>query len=203
MPKNPCSNCAPFGGLFMETERGLRRCTCPAGQALKAADDARKAGPRHDVRPIISAANASLAVKALSAMPYFPAANETACTMVADAIMGMCTDVSQPMWLVRRMLNLYRRWPGVVEMRMVFAARFAPLDGIVPEGGSEIYPDGIPSEAKRPDPVMKALPPGEISADRALDNGVRLLAQAKSMDRPSRQSRREPQDWAKRAAGDL
>lgn len=56
----------------------------------------------------------------------------------------MCSTDEQVLWLSKRLLQLFKEWPGANEMRAVFCSKFRPRDGV--EVHSEAYPDGIPSE---------------------------------------------------------
>ena len=57
----PCEICAPDGGLFVQTERGVKRCTCPRGQRLKLSDDQHQRAA--DERDIAYFGNNSLAAQ--------------------------------------------------------------------------------------------------------------------------------------------
>jgi len=65
------------------------------------------------------AASAVFATEALPALPFFPA-SEGARTMIANEIRKICRLEEDAFWLVQRMIRLYARWPGVLEMRVVW-----------------------------------------------------------------------------------
>jgi hypothetical protein len=125
---------------------------------------------------------ASQAARGLTAIPYFPS-DEVAQTMIAEELVAMCESVEQAQWLVRRVIRIYKRWPGVQELRLVFCSKYRPLDGQPAIGISDVYPDGIPSE--KPASPQLALPASrstEISASPSIERSVAALAQAKDLN---------------------
>jgi hypothetical protein len=151
-----CNKCSAFEGLWQETPRGLTRCDCASGQKLKAAEETR----RHPVAqpPLISSNDAEKFAEMLLTLPYSPA-GAAARAFIGAEIRCMCKSHEEALWLVRKMIRLYSRWPGAGELRKVFCSRFLPLDGVLDEAPSEIYIDGIPADSDRA-PAMGALPPG-------------------------------------------
>lgn len=180
----PCGKCAPFGGTFMDTPDGMRRCDCARGRALLAASTEATA-IREPSPPVISTEFANICTEAMTAMDYFPP-EAAARGRIADEIAAICADEEQAIWLAIRMTRLYRKWPGVQELRLVYCARYQALDCLPAIGTSEIYPDGFPSE-RPPEPELKRLTgkpePGEISAAESIENTVRDLAELKDMNR--------------------
>jgi hypothetical protein len=186
LPK-ACEKCAPFGGLWRETDAGMRRCLCARGNALKASQAAASAIPQH-VEPVITATSAKGAVEAMTAIPFFPT-EDMARTMIADELRQMCRSRVELFWLVKRMIELYRKWPGVPELRMVYCSKHIPLDGKKALGISESFPEGIPSE-KQEALASLALPPGENMREvLQIEAAVRELAPAKTMPAPRPQDR--------------
>lgn len=121
---------------------------------------------------------ATIVVEMLTAMAFFPTAGG-AQALIGEELKAMCGGFTQAVWLARRMAQLYAKWPGVREMRAAYCSKFGPLDRI--ECGSEIFLDGIPSEAESrgliAGPQMKALAAGgPVSADPVLDQLVVDLA---------------------------
>jgi hypothetical protein len=117
----------------------------------------------------------------MAVIPYFPG-EDGARTVISEEIAAMCDSEEQATWLVTRMVRLYRRWPSVVEMRIVFCSTYKPLDGVLPVGESEVYPDGIPSEhaestLRLPGPRQDLL----LSAAPSVDAMVRDLAEKTDM----------------------
>jgi hypothetical protein len=161
-------------------------CGCAKGQSIAAARKERSAPPNPNVAPVVSDGSAAYATEALSALPFFPG-SEAARTMIGNEIQKLCRAEGDVFWLVERMLRLYARWPGVLEMRLVYCSKHVPLDGLVPaQITTETYPDGIPAELPQPQTApMLALPPGAVtSADPQLDDAVRELAEAKRLPAP-------------------
>jgi len=126
---------------------------------------------------------ATMAVEAMTALPFFPSAG-AAQALVADELMRMCQTGERAMWLVRRMTQLFTKWPGIREMRAVYCSKFATKDGV--ECYSEMFLDGIPSERDTPlqisgSPTL-ALPAGNsVSVDPELEKQVADLAEARAM----------------------
>lgn len=190
-----CSKCEPYAGLWQRTDAGLIRCDCAPNQTLRKVEQA-----RHDnivEKPVLSDAAALAIVEMLSGLlAYFPAPTQAiARGAIASEIQKICASETHAEWLVSRMAKLYTQWPGVRDMRMVYCSKYRPLDGFELAGGTEDYPDGIPSEA---DSVMGALPAGhpqralpaprgeQVSAAESIRETVAMLAEAKSMKYPQR-----------------
>ena len=148
---SPCAKCSPFGGSWMETQTGLKRCDCPRGRALAA-----KAKEPEYRDPVISTEQATLCTEMMASIPFFPP-EEGARAVISNEIAAMCESDEQARWLAMRMVRLYRKWPGAIEMRIVFCSRHQPLDAIPAIGESEAYPDGIPSE-RPPEKTPPRLP---------------------------------------------
>jgi hypothetical protein len=103
-----------------------------------------RAVPPQRAEPVLTADEISGAVEGLSAIPWFPK-EEGARTMIADAIARLCLDGRSCFELVRRMLDMYREWPGVREMRICYCALVGvPLSGEdLHLAVSEFYPGGF------------------------------------------------------------
>ncbi len=136
----PCERCEPYGGLWMETANGLRRCACATGRRLAEGPVANE--------PTISGPEATAFVEMLASIPFFPPENG-ARLAIGDEIRSMCAGSREALWLVTRMRRLYTRWPGPSELRRVYASKHLPWDGVQPIGISESYPEGIPSEREQ------------------------------------------------------
>lgn len=184
----PCSECEPYGGDWTLTERGMRRCGCDRGQALRAASQ-----PAVSYPPILRDAAIVSAVEALGDNLNFFPRNKAGRTLVGNELRSM---VGRPggsheealvmlRWLVTRMCQLYSgvKWPGIADLRMVYAAKYGTcLDAIRPAGSSKVYPRGIPSEAVVSAPHPVALPAGRaVSCDPNADAAVGRLAEVKQM----------------------
>ena len=175
-----CAQCSPFGGSWMETGTGLKRCDCPRGRALAA-----KAKKPEYRDPVISTEQATLCTEMMASIPFFPP-EEGARAVISNEIAAMCESDEQARWLAMRMVRLYRKWPGAIEMRIVFCSRHQPLDAIAAIGESEAYPDGIPSE--RPPEKTPARLPGArddhlISGSPSVEATVHDLAVKTDMNR--------------------
>ncbi len=115
-------------------------------------------------------------------LKFFPS-DEDARIGIAEQLASMARSEEEIRWLVKRVPELHNQWPGIREVRAVFCGRFRPVDGI--EAGSEIYPDGIPSErpqrAALAAGATMALEPGEVSADPEMNALVANLAARKRL----------------------
>jgi hypothetical protein len=172
----PCPECAPYGGNWRMTENGMRRCTCSRGVALRNASK-----PPVPQAPVVPLPTALLLAESLAVMEFFPA-DAMARSAIAEEICSICRSESEARWLCQRMRRLYRKWPGVIEMRLVYCSQGIPLDGAVVNSISPHYPDGIPSEHTAPfkqlaAPEVKALPAGHsVSADTRLETAMGIAA---------------------------
>lgn len=183
--KRDCSHC---DGFWMQTEIGMMRCTfCPRGEELRTADHARRNPPTVKVLPTLTESQALAAVAKLAAIPYFPA-DDIVRGVIGRELMALCGTHYDASWLADRMIFLYAKWPGPRDLRIVYASRKIPHDGVMPIGISEAYPDGIPAE-REPSPAMLALPAGSpVSAIPELEAAVVKLAGFKDMTPPPRKS---------------
>ena len=177
---DPCAQCSPFGGNWMETGPGLKRCDCPRGRALAA-----KAQKPEYRDPVISTEQATLCTEMMAGIPFFPP-EEGARAVISNEIAAMCESDEQARWLATRMVRLYRKWPGAIEMRIVFCSTHQPLDAIGAIGESEAYPDGIPSE-RPPEKTPPRLPGARehhlISGSPSVEATVHDLAVKTDMNR--------------------
>lgn len=186
-----CAKCQPFEGKWQRLPSGkFDRCDCADNRALKAIEERRDKGIAFE--PVITSAEATIFTEMLAGlMDYFPG-ESGARTAIGDQIRKMANDAAQADWLVGRMATLYRRWPGAREMRAVFCSKYLPRDA-VDTLGSEIYPDGIPSEKETAaggalaPPSLKMLhggkepPEGAVSAAKSIDDTIKALAVAKDI----------------------
>lgn len=112
---------------------------------------------------------ATILVEAMTVLPFFPF-EQAARALISDELAAMCENAKQGMWLVRRLSQLYVKWPGMREVRAVYCAKFSPQDGL--EVYSGVYEDGIPSENPNPyRPRISGRAPVEVIdpvADREL-----------------------------------
>ena len=178
---DPCVKCRAFGGRWMEGfNGGMTNCDCPRGRAFSDLID------RPYRESMVSTETATICMEMMAGINYFPT-EEGSRAVVVKKIVGMCENDEQAKWLAIRMVRLYRKWPGVPELRLVFTSTHTPLDGIAAIGESEIYPDGIPSERKAETKAPRLLAgkpePSRISGAPSLENTVRDLADAKNMNR--------------------
>jgi hypothetical protein len=145
--------------------------------------DEEKRHPPRKVEPRVSEETAALGVSMLAAIPWFPT-EDAARFMIAGELQSLCESQAEMNWLVRRMVRLFERWPGIPALRAVFCSKHSPLDRVESTGIIEAYPDGIPPELPPAAPPRLALPPGAVvSADSQLDAGVRLLSAVLDMNR--------------------
>jgi hypothetical protein len=122
----------------------------------------------------------------LTLLRFFPS-DENARAALVLLIGRMCSNEDQVRWLVQRTMALCNEWPGPLALRQILCSKFKPADGIE-AGGSAMFPDGPPSERRIDPPALPALPPGRVSADRGLDNAVKMLADVKDMNRVMRRN---------------
>lgn len=179
---DPCEKCRPFGGNFVETPGGMKRCDCPRGRALAA--PLKVVNP--DIfEPVISGEYAMICAEIVAGIPFFPAGSATIGN-VANEIAAICETEKQARWLAVRMTRLYEKWPGVIEMRRVFCATHQPFDGVRDVGTSEVYPNGFPSE-RSPDPdppqLLGGREPQPISGSPTIAATVRDLAVKTDLNR--------------------
>lgn len=180
-----CELCAPFGGAWMETDSGLSRCKCARGKSL--ADTERPKSPQ---APVLNAETCASCAEMLAAIPNFYPREAAARSAIAEEIGAMCASPEDAVWLVKRMIRLYSKWPGVIEMRLVYCSGRQPLDGIQAICASQDYPDGIPSERDGAIPAAllaatetKRIAAGEVSSAASICETVEDLKRATDMRR--------------------
>lgn len=159
---------------------GMMICDCLRGQAQIWI-------AKKTYRPsVLASETVTVCVEMMGEVPFFPT-EQGRRLLIGAEIANMCETEEQAFWLAMRMVRLYRRWPGVPEMRLVFTSSHTPLDGVEAIGESEVYPDGIPSERKLETKAARLSPgkpePSRISGAPSLENTVRDLADAKNMNR--------------------
>ena len=121
-------------------------------------------------------------VAELTLLRFFPADEDGRAALV-KLVGRMCSNEDQVCWLVERVLSKCNEWPGPLVLRQILCSRFKPADGIE-AGGTAMFPDGIPSEKQIEAPALLALPPGHVATlDLQFENAVRLLAEAKDLNR--------------------
>lgn len=140
-----CENCEKCGGSGWEVGvSGARRCGCAKGSSLAALDKLRSEDVPV-VAPVVTEEQAKLAVAVMAAIPMFPA-DAIVRAVIGEEVRSLCADPGTAIWLAKRMVALYEKWPGPRELRRVYASRHIPHDRIMPVGMSEAHPDGIPPE---------------------------------------------------------
>lgn len=157
----PCAECAPEGRFRIIEVKGetvYARCRCARGRMLSALTN--RPIPPLRAEPVLTADEISLAVEGLASIPWFPK-EEGARTMIADAVARLCTSGPACFELVRRMVDSYKEWPCVREMRICYCAMIgSPLSGDdLHLAVSEFYPDGFGRPLTIAGPTSKALPP--------------------------------------------
>lgn len=169
----PCEECGPEGRFRVIEVRGetvYARCRCKRGRMLAAMSN--RPVPPQRAEPVLTADEISGAVEGLSAIPWFPK-EEGARTMIADAIARLCSDSRSCFELVRRMVDGYKGWPGVREMRICYCALVGlPLSGEdLHSAISEYYPEGFGGPIVSTAPRL-VLPAGATPAERTLDDAA-------------------------------
>ena len=146
----PCDRCREGNGRYYIGEpsdpkdiwsRKFVKCDCEFVQAM----DHYKAHKNDYHAPVISTEHATICAEMMATIPFFPG-EAGARIAIADEIAAMCGDENQAVWLARRMIRLYSRWPGLQEMRRVLANNYIPHDGVDALGYSEEFPNGFPKE---------------------------------------------------------
>lgn len=186
----PCPKCALSGGAYQIIEgRGAMRCDCGRGALLTKGDEVRRLYRELDPdditpeKPTPSAIRAvRQAAEALADIPGCPR-DASAMTFLADDLLGMVRSAAQLTWLVRRARQLYRRWPGSRELRVLFCSRFLPKDGIE-MSGSDVYPDGIPGEHRKEINWRQIEAGRVVSIDAALNQEITNAAKQRTLPGP-------------------
>lgn len=169
-----CNRCGGTGWFYDEAKEGVARCSCKRAA--------------REPQPLSKAEMARLTIAAeqgaddLDAMPDYFA--KTGRTVIAEALVKMCSTAEQVQWVVGRAVELFRSWRecGVPGLRQVLVSRYRSRDGIEsgPQAISEAYPEGLPSRIDNLTGYQAAkleLPSaGEATEDRKLADSVRGLA---------------------------
>ena len=138
----PCEKCKETSGYTQTENGGMKRCDC--AYVTKLVDHIKHKNDYYPQR--ISTEHATICAEMMATIPFFPG-ESGARIAIADEIASMAHDNSQAVWIARRMIRLYSRWPGLAEMRLVFWQSHKTLDGIEPNVQfSEHYPRRIPQE---------------------------------------------------------
>ena len=132
----------------------------------------------HEVMPIIG--------KLGGTIKFFPS-DPDARLGIAEEISEMADNADQVRWLVKRIPKLFSEWPALREVRAVFCSKFKPKDGI--EVYSQVYLEGIPSEAESAGYQIAAAPVLQLSGDTQApsdDPDLAALVQRVSAAKPVR-----------------
>jgi len=177
-----CAMCNGTG--WVVTDRGATKCECSNRPAIVQQ---------------IPEIHFEDAVAALSVLAYFPP-EPRARLLIMDALKAMCPNSEALAYVVRRTVNLFRKWDdcGIPGLRAVLACKYVPADGI-PAEIVALYPDGVPPEpipahrSLQAAPQSIALPPGRVTADSKLDARVKEAAGPVlgPQRRPIRQQKRD------------
>lgn len=196
----PCPNCEPQGGQGVMVERELTEgafagekrdfldfCDCDRGRELRRLKAVRRQlaeNPPAPEPPRLSKDEGYFFALELAAIPEKYPYEEAARSLIGSTIRSICPTITEAQWLVERMVRLYKRWPGIEEMRWVYCSSGRwPLDADVSKLiASEDYPDGLPTEAPAPvvadvshqiiDPESRAIV-GRLAAGKTMDRGRR------------------------------
>lgn len=84
-------------------------------------------------------------VGTMGSLQFFPSDTDARLGIVED-ISDLTHDIEKIRWLVKRMRQLFVKWPGSKEMRAVYCNRYRPDDGV--EAHSELpqFSDGYPAD---------------------------------------------------------
>lgn len=91
----------------------------------------------------ISAEAANQAVETLASLPFFPT-EAPARAMIADLLRRLVEQPRGLHWLIRTVLDCWRKWEGPMELRALYCSRFKPLDGKT--AYSAAFPNGYSRE---------------------------------------------------------
>lgn len=161
-----CEKCAPYGGRWQETPRGMAPCDCARGLAMKAAS-----APPVPRAPVLTDEDSLFFARFMTAIPWFPT-DSAGIVFVAREIASMCNSKAEANRLVTEMGRRYgSKWPGVVEMRALFCSFARPRDCI--EAVSPLLEEA-------PVPEYKSLGP---SAAPSIAAAVEDLIDATALDR--------------------
>ncbi len=139
----PCDKCESCPGYVPNptNQNSMIRCECEYTVAVR---EYKK--HKNDYRaPVITTEHATICAEMMATIPYFPG-EAGARIAIADEIAALCSDEFEAVWIARRMIRLYSKWPGLQELRRVFVASRDPQDGVEALGWSEEYPNGFPKE---------------------------------------------------------
>jgi hypothetical protein len=117
-------------------------------------------------------------------LDFYPGKDTGGRLLIAEEIRSMVHSQEEGLWLAQRMLRLYRKWPGIRELRTVYCASGRiPLDAIESTAESLVFPEGIPSELPAPQDQKYIGPgPGEAaSAAESVSLTVEALVKSKSL----------------------
>jgi hypothetical protein len=137
---------------------------------------------------------ATMFVEMMAALQPFPAEAGARGLIIAE-LRSMVNSETEALWLVQRMIRLYTKWPGLMELRRVLCQRYVPRDRVEAIGESEVYQGAIPSERTEPEqrqPQLRGA--GPVSRSPRIDNAVHDVAIVKSLNRvvPKRPVRQIP-----------
>jgi hypothetical protein len=123
------------------------------------------------------------AVGKLRLLKMNPLSDPGVASALMEKLAAMCPHKEALEWLASRATDLYREWPGILELRALLCSRYKPADGV--QTYSSVF-EVIPSEHPAQESAQLALPPAHTaSADSALEGMIADLARRKAL--PSRE----------------
>ena len=128
-------------------------------------------------------------------LKFFPVADEGMQAALMEELVHICHDAARLAWLVKRAVQVYGEWPGVMELRALYCEFWTPADGA--KAWSDIFPmrpggafpehplTDVPGARKAlPAAEMRLLEPGEpVSQDPESVKLVDALAEKLRMPR--------------------
>ena len=145
-----CERCKSTDWPFKDNsdlDRGVERCSCRRGEAMKRADsrrpDVRVDGSGRCVvvaRPVTDAPGilpeeALAAVEKLGVVMSMVPGGIARRIIAEEVVLFVCAPMSLA-WLIKQAPMIYKGvWPGMYELRALYCAKFPPKDGQVAESG--------------------------------------------------------------------
>lgn len=131
----------------------------------------------------------NLMVAELAVLDFYPS-DIPARAAIVRLVGNMANSEEEVRWLIDRATGgMYKKWPGVAELRALFCSHFKPRDGYIVY--SDMYPDGYPHQQKalmiEAPPMPKRTPEEQREYEQwARDLAATIREKIKEIPKPPR-----------------
>jgi hypothetical protein len=168
-----CEKCGGAGFIIIEHDGVSAAKPCPC----------RPAALSEQGTPLDHKAAAEVMEIIFDLLDFSPRADRSR-AILAAGFRDMCRTVDQAKYVIDRLPHYYTRWAecGLAGLRQILSQRYLPKDGRS-LSATKAYPEGLPPQGQ-PESTVLLLPPGAVTAEPQLDQEIRQVTAAHSIQKP-------------------